>query len=183
MSTAMSFTPGFDANISGITMWGFGMIRTTPLIMNIHADDNNKPGAIIFNLSGTNPGDAWSEYNFTATAVGGGGSGSGGDKPGGPGAPNGTGNIRGGRKYWVVGSSLAPGAIYGWGHTQGGGGEVGMSGWTIGDNPKVRHLNGAWEDTNWIPSQFRVNGQPVPEPASMLALGLGGIMLLRRRSR
>lgn len=171
-NTAMSFTAGSNMNLQSVTMYGYGMIRTSPLVLQIHADNQGQPGAVLFDLVGNDPISEWLDYTYTPVAVG--TQNTGGQTK----AQLGAGNT-----YWLVGSSTNASAIYGWGHTNAGGGEQGLPGWSIGDNPMVRHNNGAWQTTNWIPSQFSIQGQPVPEPSSILAIGLGGVALFRRRQR
>lgn len=94
-------------------------------------------------------------------------------------------NLSANSVYWVVLKSGDPGTNFGWSWTENNSGNgIGFSTtWSQSGN-----AGGSWRkdsDTDFFPYQMKIMAQPVPEPSSLILVGLGvvvaGITERRRR--
>lgn len=164
-TVAMSFTvgnstPEFD--LDSVTLWSSAPFGVTPFHLKLQADQAGRPGEFLTDFNGSITSTTFQDNTFTPVVAQ---------------------TLTAGNTYWLVGTTITGVANYKWGYTEGGSGELGLPGWSIGNAPLFYFPNAGWQDLALYPAQFGINGQPVPEPASWSILGLGALSFLRRKIR
>lgn len=161
---AVSFTTsGTTFNITSATMRLVNY--TTPADtaqLSFRADDNDAPSQIILASlqSPTSGSDAFGNFTFTATS---------------------TITLAANTKYWMVITSPDAGDPFAWARSEEVVTPTGV--FTFGIQAISYNSGTNWQQGSNGPHSFSIEGTAVPEPATILFLGLGlvGLLILRRR--
>jgi hypothetical protein len=131
----------------------------TDFIVELHADNAGVPAvAALGTFSGANP-IITGDYNFI---------------------PNTSLTLTAGTTYWLTAASTTN--QYQWINTNITAETTALPGWSIGNNIAVSDNNGAsWIAFALSPAKFAINATGVPEPSSLLLLGIGVLVIIRRK--
>jgi len=168
---ADSFVPTMTAEADSLTMWGSYLFFGAPYAsgtnrtfrVRMFADNGSLPGATLFDqtVQGTLTQTSTNVTDFAndrlySVAI----------------SLANTPVLNAGTTYWLSVIEPTPQATFRW-HTSNAG---------PGSNGAASSNGTSWVSTNTRrDTAFVLSGQPVPEPASMLILGLGAAALVRRR--
>jgi hypothetical protein len=158
----MSFTVGNDFSawtLDSVDIRALNFGATTDFIVELHADSAGAPSvAALATLTGANP-SITGNYNFT---------------------PISSITLTAGTTYWLTAESAT--SQYGWVRTTSTAESTALSGWSIGNNIGASLDSGAsWGTLNLNPAKFAINATGIPEPSSLLLLGIGSLAIIRRK--